>query len=183
MLDFIAAASLVIVVILSGSVLAYHFVTGVPPMPTRSTETADVVALLKQADLPEQAIVYELGCGWGSLVIAMANAFPHARINGIELSPLPYWVARFRTRHMPNVRLKRGNLFDCDLKNAQAITCYLMIKPMPRLASMLDCMLKPGTPVVSVSFSFRDRQVAAVRDGKGLRGRVALYFWPAHRTE
>jgi len=39
---------------------------------------------------------------------------------------------------MANVVLRRGNFYDCDLSDAQAVTCYLMIKPMPKLASHLD---------------------------------------------
>lgn len=181
MLDFISTVALLIILILSGSVLIFHWVTGVPPVPTKATESADVVALLKQTALVEQPIVYELGCGWGSLVVALAKAFPHAQIRGIELSPLPYWVARFRTRNMPNVFLKRADFHDCDIRDAHAVTCYLMIKPMPKLAAFLDRMLQPGTPVVSVMFWFRDRQVAAVRQEKGLQGNVALYFWPARQ--
>jgi hypothetical protein len=54
---------------------------------------------------------------------------------------------------------------------------------MPKLATRLDRMLKPGTPVVSLTFWFRDREVAAVRQGSGLRGAAALYFWPAHKAQ
>lgn len=56
---------------------------------------------------------------------------------------------------------------------------HSMIKPMPKLAAFVDTILKAGTPVVSLSFWFRGRQVAAVRKGPGLRGEAALYFWPA----
>lgn len=182
MADFLSTVLLLIVSILSVSVVAYQFVTGVPPVPAKAAESADVVALLKQAEMPQQAIVYELGCGWGSLVLALAKAFPHAQIRGVELSPLPYWVARFRTRHLPNVRLKRGNFYDCDLTDAHAVTCYLIIKSMHKLAAFLDRMLEPGTPVVAVTFAFRDRQAAAVcggRHGQGIRGKVSLYLWRA----
>jgi trans-aconitate methyltransferase len=137
--------------------------------------------LLKQAGLTEQATVYELGCGWGKLVAAIAKAFPHARIVGIELSPLPYWIARFRTRKFPNVVLHRGNFYDYDLRDAQAVTCYLMTKPMPKLATFLDSMLSENTPVVALSFWFRGREVSAVREGPGLRGAAALYYWPARK--
>jgi hypothetical protein len=181
-----AIASLLAVLLvfaLGLSLLVVQGMTGVPPMSSSSSEAADVIALLKQAGLPEQAIVYELGCGWGSLVIALARAFPHARIRGIELSPLPYWVARIRTRKMPNVFLQRGNFYAFDLHDAQAVTSYLMIKPMPRLADFLDRMLKPGTPVVSLTFWFRERHVAATRDGPGLRGSAALYYWPARSSQ
>jgi len=181
MLDIPSLVVLLIAVSLCSSLLIFQIVTGVPPMSSSASEAADVVALLKQAGLPKQANVYELGSGWGSLVIALARAFPDARIRGIEASPLPYWVARFRTRKMHNVFLQRGNFHECDLRDAHAVTCYLMIKPMPKLAALLDRMLKPGTPVISLTFWFRERQVAAVREGPGLRGAAALYFWPAHR--
>lgn len=183
MLDLPSLVLLLVVFSLCLSLIVFQAITGVPPMSSSSPEAADVVALLKQASLPNQAIVYELGSGWGSLVMALARAFPDAQIHGIEASPLPYWVARFRTRRMPNVFLQRRNFYACDLRDAHAVTCYLMIKPMPKLAAHLDRMLKPGTPVVSLTFWFRDREVAAVRQGPGLRGAAALYFWPAHKAK
>jgi 2-polyprenyl-3-methyl-5-hydroxy-6-metoxy-1,4-benzoquinol methylase len=164
------------------SVLIVQGVTGVPPLSSNAAEAADVIALLQQAALRERAIVCELGCGWGSLAIALARAFPTASIRGIQMSPLPYWVARFRHRDLANVTLQRGSFYACDLHDAQAVTCYLMIKPMPKLASFLDTQLQPGTPVVSLTFWSRDREVAAVRDGPGIRGAAALCFWPARNT-
>jgi tRNA A58 N-methylase Trm61 len=179
MIDILSLALLLTVLVLNASILAFHWLTGVPPLPARIGEAVDTVALLKYAELPKQAIIYDLGCGWGSLVIALANAFPDATIKGIELSPLPYWIARFRTRHMTNVSLQRGNFYKSDLKDASAVTCYLMIRVMPKVADFLDHMLAPGTPVVAVSFWFREREIEASRKGKGVRGDVALYFWPA----
>ena len=181
--DIVSFLVLVIVLGLGLSVLLFQAVTGVPPLSSSRAEAADVIALLKQAALPDGAIIYELGCGWGALAIALANAFPTARIRGIELSPLPYWVARFRTRNMPNLALQRGSFYACDLADAQAVTCYLLIKPMPKLAAFLDTQIKPGTPVVALTFWFRDRQTAAVRDGPGLRGAAALYDWPARKAD
>ncbi|WP_169708698.1 class I SAM-dependent methyltransferase [Trinickia terrae] len=172
-----------ITAIVAISVLAFYFITGVVPMSSSSAEASDVIALLKQAGLPEHAILYDLGCGWGMLVSALARAFPEAQIRGIEISPFPYWIARLRTRNLPNVRLQRGSFFDCDIRDADAIACYLMIKPMPKLASFLDTTLRPGTPVVSLAFWFRGRQVVAARKGPGLRGAVALYRWPAQRSD
>jgi len=181
MVDVASICAVLIVVALGASLLVFQAITGVPPMSSSSGEAADVVSLLKQAGLPDRAIVYELGCGWGSLVMALARAFPDARIEGIEMSPLPYWVARWRTRKMPNVHLRRGNFYALDLRDAQAVTAYLMIKPMPRLADFLDRKLTPGTLVVSLTFWFRGREVAATRDGPGLRGAAALYYWPAKK--
>jgi len=50
---------------------------------------------------------------------------------------------------------------------------------MPRLAAYLDRMLKPRTPVVSLSFWFRDRKTTASRASSGPLGATALYYWPA----
>ncbi|WP_407176545.1 hypothetical protein [Bradyrhizobium sp. STM 3562] len=162
------------------SILAFQFKTGVPPVSSNALEGANVVALLKQAGLAEGAVVYELGSGWGSLVIAVARAFPAAEVRGIEMSPLPYWVSRFRTRNMPNVLLRRGDFFDCDLSDARAVTCYLMTKSMPRIAELLDKALAPGTPVVSLCFRFRGRRIAASCESAGPLHAVALYYWPAN---
>jgi hypothetical protein len=185
--DLPSLVALLIVVALCLSLLMFQLITGVPPMSSSAAEAADVVALLRQASLPKQAIVYELGSGWGSLVIALARAFPDAQIRGIEMSPLPYWVARYRTRKIPNVYLQRANFYACDLHDAHAVTCYLMIKPMPKLGALLDRTLKPGTPVVSLTFWFRGREATASQQGPGLgpglRGSAALYFWPAHKAQ
>jgi hypothetical protein len=177
MMDFIPALLLAVVLAFCLSLLLFQALTGVPPVSARRSEAANVVVLLKQAELPEQAIIYDLGAGWGSLAIALARAFPRAHIVGIEWSPLPYLVGRLRTRQLPNVRLIRGNFYRHDLRDADAVTCYLMMKPMPRLARFLDGAVAPGTPVVTLAFWFRERQPLAMQ-GAGLDG-AALYRWAA----
>lgn len=176
----VLSATVLLVALAGGlSLVVFQGLTGVPPLSSNAREAADVVALLKQAGISGRAVIYDLGSGWGSLVIALARAFPDADIRGIELSPLPFWISRLRTRAMPHVRLHRGNFHDADLADAQALTCYLMIKPMPKIAALLDHTLAPGTPVVSISFWFRGRAVAASRDTAGRLGAAALYYWPA----
>lgn len=182
MLDLLSLMALLIVLGLGLSVLLFQGITGVPPMSSSAVEAADIIALLRQAGLPARAVIYDLGCGWGALVMAFARAFPNAQIHGIELSPLPYWIARFRTRNIPNVSLHRGSFYRYNLQDADAIACYLLTKPMPRLARFLDGTLKPGTPVVSLAFWFRGREVSAVRQGGGLLGQAALYYWPARKS-
>lgn len=175
----LSTIALLIVFALCGSILGFQMATGVPPLSSTTAEGADIIALLKRARLPEQAVIYDLGSGWGSLVISLARAFPMAQVRGIELSPLPYWVSRLRTRNLPNVQLRRGNFYGCDLPDAQAVTCYLMMGPMSKLAALLDRSLAPGTPVVALSFWFRGREVVASLDNAGLLRAVALYSWPA----
>jgi len=176
-MDLLLALLLAIVLALCLSLLLFQAVTGVPPLSATRAEAANVVALLREAGLPAQAVVYDLGSGWGSLIVALAQAFPQMRIVGIEWSPLPCWIARLRTRGMPNVRVLRGDFYDCDVREAQAVTCYLMRKPMPRLARFLDSALADDTPVVALAFWFHERVPSAVRQGR--LGGAALYRWPA----
>jgi hypothetical protein len=152
--------------------------TGVPTLSSSKSEATDVVALLKHAKLPEQAVIIDLGSGWGTLVVALARAFPHASVQGVEMSPFPYLVSRLRTRSLSNVSLRWGNFFRSDLRNADAITCYLMPNPMGPVCDLLDRTIRLGTHVVSNTFLFRGRAVSAGRQG-ALRGTVALYIWPA----
>ena len=66
------------------------------------------------------------------------------------------------------------------LSEADAITCYLMIRPMIALAQKLDRELREGTPVVALAFLFRDRVPSATARGDGVRrADAALYRWPA----
>lgn len=163
----------VTILALAGSVIAFQFVTGVPPMPSSAAQIASVVSLLRRTRCPADGVIYDLGSGWGSLLISLARAFPQAQVRGFEMSPLPYLVSRWRTRRLKNVRIDRRDFFQCQLDDADAVACYLMIAPMRKLAKHLDNTLAPGTRVVSVTFGFRDRAAAAVE----LRGDVKLYVW------
>ena len=39
-----------------------------------------------RAELADGLEILELGCGWGSLTLWMAEKYPHARINGVSNS-------------------------------------------------------------------------------------------------
>lgn len=164
------------------SLLFFHALTRVPSWPLGEAEAADAVALLRDADLFASAMIYDLGCGWGSLLITLNKAFPDAQVKGVEISPFPCFVAWIRTRHLRNVSIMRKNLYACDVADADAVTCYLMPGAMSRLSEFLDKTVHPGTAVVTVTFWFRDRSPKATKDGPGLRGAVALYVWPATST-
>lgn len=164
------------------SLLIFHALTRVPSWPLAASEASDVIALLREANLSGSAVIYDLGCGWGSLLIALNKAFPDAQVKGVEVSPFPCFVAWIRTRHLRNVSIMRKNFYACDVADADAVTCYLMPGAMSRLSEFLDKAVHPGTAVVTVTFWFRDRSPKATKDGPGLRGAVALYVWPATST-
>jgi len=175
--DIISIIAILISTAIGLSIAFVQLFTGVPPVSTNASQANDAVALLKEAGLPEHAVIYDLGCGWGDLVIAFARAFPNAKVRGIEISPFPYWIARLRTCNMSNVSLLHKDFNKCYLRDAHAVACYLMPNLIPKLANFLDREIKQGTRVVALTFWFHERQVTLAR--KNLIQGVALYYWPA----
>ena len=160
--------------------LGYNIVTGIPPFPSTQKEVLSVIRLLQQEKIPENAIIYELGCGWGTLASALAKAFPNAKIIGIEISPIPWLFCYIRMRKFKNVKIKLGNFFSHPLSDADAITAYLMIKPMTKLSKKLEAELRPKTPVVTVAFCFKYRKPTITIPRKGLlQSDVTLYHFTA----
>jgi cyclopropane fatty-acyl-phospholipid synthase-like methyltransferase len=173
----VSAALAAVALLVVGSVVWTYMRTGVPPVPARAAEARDVVALLAEGGVATDARIYELGCGWGTLAIAIARAYPRCCVIGIERSWLPWLVSALRARRVPNLAVRRADFFREDLSRADAVVSYLMIRPMAPLAEKLDRELRPGTPVVALTFWFRDRRPVDTRSGRGLRGDAALYRW------
>ena len=160
--------------------LVCHFCTGVPPVSSTDAEACEVVRLLRDHGLAAgRGPVYELGCGWGALLVALGRAFPDVRVVGFEVSPVPWLVARIRTRRLSNVEVRWRSYRRAPIGDAAAVTAYLMMRPMITLLPKFDVELQPGTPVVVVAFLFRGRAPQMVADGDGVRkATVALYEWP-----
>ncbi len=154
--------------------LLYHWWrTGAPPWPATEQDTEALLSLLAEQGLPEEARVFELGCGWGGLIKRLAKENPHLSFVGIEVSPFVAWVATKRTQNLPNVRIVRGNFFAHDLRAVDAVICYLMIKPMVAAEQLFNAQLRPGTRVFTIAFWFRNPE----RRPNAKRQTVAMYRW------
>ncbi len=155
------------------SIFYYQFRTGVPPMPSSTSERRAACALL--GELPGAVKIYDLGCGWGGFVRALARQFPDARIVGVELSPLPFLFAKLTAPK--NATILLADFMSLPLADADAVVCYLMMAPMLPLARKLSRELREGTPVVSLAFWLRDRRPHKTD------GAAALYLWTAENDE
>lgn len=150
-------AVVLIVMIAAGVlILTYTLITGVPPMPTSRHVVRVLFDLIPEGCPPR--VAYDLGCGWGRVVFALASQFPEARVIGIELSPLPWLFCRLRLlfQRRPNLEIRRGDFLKMPLGDADLVFCYLMIKAMRRLQAKLDSEAAPGAIVISNSFAFPD---------------------------
>jgi SAM-dependent methyltransferase len=130
--------------------------------------------MLRMAQVTPADYVVDLGAGDGKIAIAAAKKFG-ARALGIEFNPD---MARFAQRNVERAgvagraRILQGDIFATDFSRASVVTLYLLpalnLKLRPTLLAM-----KPGTRVVSHSFSMDDWEADEVSSLDGRR----IYFW------
>ena len=129
----------------------------VPYVPT--TPEA-VTAMLKLAHITNTDVVFDLGCGDGRIVIAAAKNFG-ARGVGIDIDPVRIAEAKENARKAgveDLVRFEENDLFRADIHEASVVTLFLLSSVNLRLRPKLFQELKPGTRVVSNTFTMGDWQ-------------------------
>src|SRR5688500_15044509 len=127
----------------------------VPYVPTPQ-ETVD--EMLRLAKVSRSDIVYDLGSGDGRIVITAAKRHG-ARGVGIDIDPARIQEANENARLAgvtDRVRFVQGDLFETDLREATAVTLYLLRSVNLRLRPKLLAELRPGTPVVSHDFDMAE---------------------------
>ena len=112
--------------------------------------------MLELAEVKEDDILYDLGSGDGRIIIEAADKYK-AKAIGIEVDPLRVLWSRTKIRYKnihERARIIWGNFFKTDLCEASVITIYqgqgINNKPIEKLENEL----KPGTRIVSYSFTF-----------------------------
>ena len=126
---------------------------GAPWVPTR---LRTVRKMLELAEVGQDDLVYDLGCGDGRTLVTAARRYG-ARAVGIEIDPLRYaWCQALITilGLRDRVRVVYGDFFSQDLSEADVITCYLLDSTNRKLQKKLLCELNPKARVVSHMFAF-----------------------------
>jgi hypothetical protein len=139
----------------------------------------DVVdRMLTMAQVTPKDFVMDLGAGDGKIAIAAARKFG-ARAVGIEYNPEMVKHANANAaaagvagNGAGKALIRHGDIFQTDFSQATVITLYLLpalnMKLRPQLLAM-----RPGTRVVSHSFTMEDWQPDEVSSMDGRRA----YFW------
>ncbi len=81
-------------------------------------EEAMLAVYVERARLEDGQSILELGCGWGSLSLYLAERFPHSRITGVSNS-------RTQKEYIDAEAARRG------LTNLQIITCDMNVFDLP----------------------------------------------------
>ena len=133
-----------------------------------------VERMLRMAQVGPNDVVYDLGAGDGKIAIAAAKKFG-ARSTGIEYNPE---MARHAQANVEKAgvngkaRIINGDIFATNFSEATVVTMYLLpglnMKLRPTILAM-----KPGTRIVSHSFTMEDWEADEISSMDGRRA----YFW------
>ncbi|HEY8553992.1 MAG TPA: class I SAM-dependent methyltransferase [Burkholderiales bacterium] len=148
------------------------FARDVPFVPTPQPV---VEAMLELAEIDKNDVVYDLGSGDGRIVITAAKKYG-ARGVGVDIDPERIAEGRENARAAgveDKVKFIEGDLFQVDLRPATAVTLYLLPDVNLKLRPKLLKELRPGTPVVSHSFSMGDWEPEKTVTVNG----STLYLW------
>jgi len=130
--------------------------------------------MLRMAQVGPNDVVYDLGAGDGKIAIAAAKKFG-ARSTGIEYNPDMAKHAQGNVEKAGvtgRARILNGDIFVINFSEATVVTMYLLPNLNMKLRPTLLAM-KPGTRVVSHSFTMEDWEADEISSMDGRRA----YFW------
>ncbi len=105
----------------------------------------------------------DLGSGLGGVLTHLARIRPDGHYTGVESAPLPLLWSWLRTRSYLNCEVHWGSIWDenigaCDLAQYDVVFAYLSPVPMERLWRKARVEMRPGTVLISSTFSIPDHQ-------------------------
>ncbi|NTV10806.1 MAG: class I SAM-dependent methyltransferase [Zoogloea sp.] len=144
------------------------FRTQVPLFLSNPQTTAAVAELL-----PARPVrLLDLGSGTGSLLRQLAPLRPDCALEGVEAAPGPYWLSRFLARDQHNIRLARGDFWNLSWSHYDVVYAFLSPVPMPQVWAKACAEMRPGSLLVSNSFTVAGIDpdlVVEVDDRRGTR--------------
>ncbi|MFC1598431.1 class I SAM-dependent methyltransferase [Patescibacteria group bacterium] len=115
--------------------------------------------MLNDIEFKDGSSVYELGCGDGRFIRALAKKNKNLKITGFEYFIVPYLMGRtMNIFSKAKVKIKLQDFFKVDLSGVDYIFCYLINTEQEKLKEKLNKELKPGAIVISNTFKFKDWQ-------------------------
>ena len=125
--------------------------TRVPFYPT-SSPAYEIIRAKLPTDRP--FVFIDLGCGFGTLLAYLAKRCPQGTFIGVELGPLPYLLAKFRSflAHRRNLKIEYQDLWRSDISRADFVYVFLAPPPMAALWQKVQRELPKGRTLIVNSF-------------------------------
>lgn len=104
---------------------------------------------------PDATTFYDLGCGRGTVVLTLKKKLPNLETYGIDNSTVRIFFAKLKTVLLRReVNLKKQDIFQTDLRNADIVYTYLWYDLMPLLEKKLQKELKHGAMIITNTSNF-----------------------------
>lgn len=140
----------------------------VPSVPAR------VKQIVKMAKLESNDVICDLGCGDARILLEAANT-AKCKCYGYEISWIPYFLAKMKTKRNNNIKILRQNFMKVSLKQYSVVFIYLLpIRNYQKLEKKLFAELAEGSKVIVEAFPFKDWKPSKIEtfdDG----GKVYIY--------
>jgi len=128
---------LIALILIAGASIVWSTLkVGISPMPSSQKARK---AMFQLADETGEGSIYDLGSGWGHLVIRLAKRYPQRQIVAYELSVLP-WLTTLLLRKLlglSNLVVHREDFLSADLSGASVLMCYLHAPTMNAINAKL----------------------------------------------
>jgi cyclopropane-fatty-acyl-phospholipid synthase len=125
-------------------------------------EEAMLALTCERAHLVDGQEVLELGCGWGSLTLWMAERYPASRITGVSNSrdQRAFILARAADRGLSNVEILTADMNDFEASGTyDRVVSVEMFEHMRNHRALMSCIgrwLRPGGALFVHIFTHRD---------------------------
>ncbi|MBU0598371.1 hypothetical protein KKF61_05300 [Patescibacteria group bacterium] len=148
---------LLLIFLIFGSA-AYAGLKASPWLPVKGI---DVERVIKLAGVKPDDVVYDLGSGDGRIIIGIANNSEATMIVGYEISFILYVWSKIRIWFLGlkhRIEIRGVDFLSRDLSQASVIFVFLTPMAMKKLSTKFKKELRPGTRIISYSFSLPDWQ-------------------------
>jgi hypothetical protein len=147
--------------------------TRVPLYNSNRAAWEGLLALLPAAPMT----FIDLGAGLGGPLLFLARQRPDASFHGVEASPLTCLAAWLRTLpRRANCRIRWGSLWSVDLGAYDVVYAFLSPAPMPELWAKATREMRPGSLLVSNTFTVPGQPPAQIIPLPG-REDACLLVW------
>ncbi len=155
MLIFFLLYSLVTIIGLVGFIyFMFDSVIRSHDLPTSPEAVAAIVKIIKKYQ-KQNGVIYDAGCGRGTLVCGLKKQLPHVRIHGIDMSRFRLIMATIKSRIRGlDIAFHQNNIFNVDFTDADVVYTYLWYDTMPPFEQKLERELQPGAIVITNTSHF-----------------------------
>ncbi len=129
--------------------------------------------ILRAAEKPLKVI--DLGCGSGSLIIPLAKEFPNHEFYGYDWDVVPYSIASFWARRIPNVQLFCEDFTKVDLREADLVLVFGGAKLFANWGDVFVKQLRQGAIVLAEVFEVKQLTPSKVLEAKSYGMDLKVY--------